>query len=214
MCSITTILAVIPAAYSHPGRLNSDGGHFNRETGVYHCHSAECEDQQEVTLNSNTQTRRYKRSEWAHWIDEDRDCQNTRAEILVARSTAPVLFSSSRKCRVVSGQWYGALTGKILTDASDLDIDHVIPLSYAHRNGGASWTSAKKQLFANDPENLLPTYDVENRKKSDKGPSEYMPEDQTLSCEYGKKWIQVSTKYSLRISEQDSRFLRDKLQAC
>ena len=101
------------------------------------------------------------------------------------------------------------LTGALLSDASDVDIDHVIPLSYAHRHGGSYWSAYKKEQFANDPINLLPTYDIENRKKSDKGPSEYLPSDKNLACAYIKRWQAIRNKYDLNIAPDDKVIIRD-----
>ena len=134
-----------------------------------------CSDLTGDETGNNSGIKRYNRKDWKHWIDEDRDCQNTRAEVLISQSQVRIEFATSRDCRVLKGSWIGQLTGALLTDASDIDIDHVIPLSYAHRHGGFSWSSSKKEQFANDALNLLPAYDIENRKKSDKGPSEYLP---------------------------------------
>jgi len=32
------------SSFSHPGRTDSNGGHYNRSTSVYHCHSNACSD--------------------------------------------------------------------------------------------------------------------------------------------------------------------------
>ena len=42
---------------------------------------------------------KYERTAWKHWVDEDKDCQNARHEVLVAESTTPVGFKTSKGCR-------------------------------------------------------------------------------------------------------------------
>lgn len=79
----------------------------------------------------------YDRDTWKHWEDFDGDCQNTRHELLIASSEVPVTFTSTTGCTVATGQWLDPYTGDTYTLASDLDIDHVIPLNYAHLHGGA-----------------------------------------------------------------------------
>jgi hypothetical protein len=80
---------------------------------------------------------RYDRNEYDSWIDADGDCQNTRNEVLIEESRTPVEFLTERECRVVSGTWLDSFSGKLFTDPSLLDIDHVVPLKEAHRPGPA-----------------------------------------------------------------------------
>ena len=42
---------------------------------------------------------KYERTAWKHWVDEDKDCQNARHEVLVAESAEPVGFKTSKGCR-------------------------------------------------------------------------------------------------------------------
>ena len=191
------------SCFSHPGRTDSNGGHYDKSTSLYHCHSSTCSKTVVNMEEAHEETSRYNRKDWRHWIDEDGDCQNTRAEVLISQSDIRVEFATSRECRVVKGYWIGGLTGIVLSDASDVDIDHVIPLSYAHRHGGFSWTPSKKEQFANDPLNLIPAYDLENSRKSDKGPSEYLPSDKNLVCAYLERWQAIAIKYDLNIAPKD-----------
>ena len=54
---------------------------------------------------------KYNRKDYRHWIDEDRDCQNTRNEVLIQESLDPVSFKSSKGCKVSSERRFGAFTG-------------------------------------------------------------------------------------------------------
>jgi hypothetical protein len=46
----------------------------------------------------------YNRSHWPHWLDDDKDCQNTRHEILIQTSTKPVEFMTDNECKRSRGQ--------------------------------------------------------------------------------------------------------------
>jgi hypothetical protein len=132
------------------------------------------------------------RDDWGGWIDEDGDCQNTRAEILIRDSQAKVSFDG---CRVVSGRWSLPYSGGSTTSASHIDIDHIIPLKWAHGHGGDRWSGARKRAFANDPDNLLATSSSANRSKGAKGPDQWMPS--INKCSYAQRWEGLIEKYGL-----------------
>jgi len=71
----------------------------------------------------------YERSGFGHgWDDADGDCQNSRAEALIATSTTTVRFATDKRCRVVSGRWISPFTATVIQNSGDIDIDHVVPL--------------------------------------------------------------------------------------
>ncbi|MCH9639947.1 MAG: HNH endonuclease family protein [Betaproteobacteria bacterium] len=156
----------------------------------------------------------YNRKDWPHWIDEDRDCQNTRHELLIASSKVSVQFTNSRRCTVKYGQWYGVYTGQTFTKASDVDIDHVVPLAHAHRHGADTWTKAQRRKFANDFDNLLVVDDSTNQSKSDQAPHEWLPPLESFWCEYGKLWEKVKDKYGLRYSDDEHITLTRLAETC
>ena len=149
----------------------------------------------------------YDRKSWPHWVDSDGDCQNTRHELLNATSQSPVSFKDHRRCIVLGGSWFDVYTGIRFTQASDLDVDHVVPLSYAHSHGAAEWTKDQKRAFANDPDNLLVVDDSTNRAKSDMGPHEWMPPRRKYWCEYINKWMAIKDKYVLTYDTLESEVL-------
>lgn len=151
----------------------------------------------------------YNRADWPHWSDLDGDCQDSRAETLIRDSVGDLVLAG---CRVVSGRWIGPYTGEIFTDASDLDIDHIVPLKEAHVSGGEHWAGEKKRAFANDPDNLLATKASANRAKGSKGPSEWLPD--LNRCEYAARWLLVKSKYGLAIDSAERLALIEVVLGC
>lgn len=170
--------------------------------------------QQESTSRYAISPIPYHRKDWPHWTDEDGDCQNTRQELLIATSKVTVQFKDFRHCIVKYGLWYGVYTGKTFTKASDVDVDHIVPLAHAHRHGADKWTRMQRRAFANDFDNLLVVDSVANESKSDRAPHEWLPPLESYWCEYGIRWEQVKNKYRLRYSKQERIVLNQLAEAC
>ena len=66
----------------------------------------------------------YDRNQYGYWKDFDRDCQNTRHEILIQSSDISIQFKTEKQCLVVSGAWYDPYTSKNFKKAKKIDIDH------------------------------------------------------------------------------------------
>jgi hypothetical protein len=95
------------------------------------------------------------RSDWPRWLDVDRDCQNTRYEILIQTSIRAVEFRTNNECNVLAGEWYDPYSGDTFTISKALDLDHIVPLKFAHGHGADRWNNERKSIFANDLDNLI-----------------------------------------------------------
>lgn len=159
----------------------------------------------------------YDRDDWRHWTDADGDCQNARHETLIEESRIPIAFKDEQRCQVVSGEWVGPYTGTLVTEASDLDIDHMVPLANAHRSGGWQWPEDRKELYANYldyPGHLLATTQRANRTKSDKGPEAWRPGDRGYWCQYALDWIEVKRSWELTATPDEADALREMVESC
>jgi len=156
----------------------------------------------------------YDRSEWKHWIDSDQDCQNTRHELLLRESLEPVTFKTSSQCIVVTGLWFGQYLGVVFSESSDLDLDHIIPLKWAHDHGGWRWSAKDKQRFANDYQNLILVDDGRNQSKGAKGPGDWMPDNSAYHCMYVFRWSYLIDKYNLSASQVDKDKINTSMSEC
>ena len=53
-----------------------------------------------------------------------------------------------------SGQWLGLFTGTTVTEASKLDVDHMVPLANAHNSGAWNWDADRRKAYANNLEDF------------------------------------------------------------
>lgn len=156
----------------------------------------------------------YNRSDWPHWSDADGDCQNTRHELLVSQSLTEVTFAAEDECIVMRGTWYGKYSGNIFNDSKELDLDHIVPLKFAHGHGGDKWSRDKKREFANDIDNLLLVSASLNRQKGAKGPDKWLPPNHPYRCEYISHFNTVMTKYGLTYIPSEQRIINRMVNAC
>jgi hypothetical protein len=156
----------------------------------------------------------YNRDAWQHWVDEDRDCQDTRQEVLIAASSIKVTFKTAKQCKVKSGRWYDPFSNKTWTIPGDLDTDHIVPLAWAHGHGAGNWTKKQRRVFANDFENLLAVEDNLNQSKGAKGPDQWLPPNHKYRCEYVSRFDDMVKKYKLAYVASEKRTINKMLTKC
>ncbi|KAK3208120.1 hypothetical protein GRF29_96g1427510 [Pseudopithomyces chartarum] len=154
----------------------------------------------------------YSRDLFPHWITISGTC-NTRETVLKRDGTNVVTNSA---CASTSGTWASPYDGATWTAASDLDIDHMVPLSNAWKSGASAWTTAQRQAFANDLTNpqLIAVTDSVNSAKGDKGPEDWKPPLASYYCTYAKMWVKVKSVYSLSVTSAEKTALTSMLATC
>ena len=118
----------------------------------------------QLTVEAESNSPAYDRDLFNHWITISGTC-NTR-ETVLKRDGSGVVTSSA--CASTSGSWYSDYDGVTFTVASELDIDHLVPLvslspetdtrKHALRpsqkeawvSGARTWTDARREQFANE----------------------------------------------------------------
>jgi hypothetical protein len=167
----------------------------------------------DVLTVSQDQLTGYNRSLFKHWIDVDKDGCNTRAEVLIEE--AIVKPKVGKKCALTGGKWRSPYDGKSTTKASDLDIDHVVPLAEAWRSGAWAWSATKRQAFANDLDESKALVAVSlrvNRSKGDKDVFAWLPPKNV--CNYVENWITVKVKWSLTSDSKEIIVLNSYIKSC
>ncbi|MFJ8542862.1 HNH endonuclease family protein [Streptomyces sp. NPDC093586] len=155
----------------------------------------------------------YDRDEFGYaWMDTAdgvplaRNGCDTRNDVL-RRDGQDVRFRSGSNCVVVAMTLHDPYTGTTIEwrkqKASEVQIDHVVPLSYSWQLGSSRWPENKRERLANDPLNLLPVEGRANSAKSDSGPATWLPPSKGVRCAYAVRFAQVAVKYELAVTAPD-----------
>ncbi|MFI1147833.1 MULTISPECIES: HNH endonuclease family protein [Streptomyces] len=154
----------------------------------------------------------YSRAKFTHWAEQGNKC-DTR-EVVLKRDGTDVKQDS--ECKAVSGTWKSLYDGVVVTEASKMDIDHIVPLAEGWRSGAAGWDAARRKAFANDlthPQ-LLSVTAATNRSKGDQSPDLWQPPDKASWCQYGRAWTTVKSTYGLTVTEAEKKMLGTMLDSC
>ncbi|OJJ84580.1 HNH endonuclease family protein [Aspergillus glaucus CBS 516.65] len=164
----------------------------------------------ELTVSAGSQDG-YDRDLFPHWITKD-GC--TTRETILKRDGTDVVQDDS--CMATSGTWYSPYDSETWTQASDLDIDHVVPLANAWKSGASEWTTDQREHFANDLDHpqLLAVTDNVNQAKGDAGPEEWKPPLESYHCTYARMWVTVKSVYNLTVTEEEKTALKGMLEGC
>jgi len=144
----------------------------------------------------------YQRQYFGVWSDEDHDCMNTRHDMLSSLSTGRTTLSEDG-CRVMRGRWLDPYTGQLFFDASDLDIDHVVPLYWAWERGAWSWPIEKLVKFGNDPRNLEAVDDATNNAKGSRSPLDWLPPEPSYRCQYVLRFLRLIIIYEIDVPNDE-----------
>lgn len=153
------------------------------------------------------------------WFDVDQNGCKTRDDILNRDLTNKVFRN---QCSIDTGYFVDIYTGIPVNfqygekTSGEAPIDHIYSLKAAWNNGAANWDQTTRMAFANDPDNLTVTTRDVNSWKSDKNPAEMTAKPYTgfIGCEYAKRFITITAKYSLTIASGDKDALVGYLNTC
>jgi hypothetical protein len=165
-----------------------------------------------LTVAAESHASTYDRDLFPHWITISGTC-NTRETVLKRDGTN---VTTGSDCAPTSGSWRSPYDGATWTAASDVDIDHMVPLAEAWASGAWAWTTSRRQAFANDLSiaQLWAVTDNVNQAKGDKDPAEWKPPLSSFWCMYARAWVHVKWTYSLTVDSAEKSALSSMLNTC
>lgn len=119
--------------------------------------------------------------------------------------------------RMADGTWFSAYDAVVVANASELDIDHLVPLAEAWESGGHTWSAETWTRFANDrddPRSLIAVSASANRGKGARDPADWWPSQASYRCQYAADWVAVKSRWRLSVDSAEHRSLAAQLERC
>ncbi|WP_225838178.1 HNH endonuclease family protein [Streptomyces sp. NK08204] len=130
---------------------------------------------------------------------------------LIRRDGHNLRFRAGSDCVVIAMTLYDPYTATVIEwrkqKATEVQIDHVVPLSYSWQMGSSHWPKSKREQLANDVLNLVPVEGRANSAKGDSGPASWLPPNKQIRCAYVVRFAQVALKYDLAVTRADKAMM-------
>lgn len=163
----------------------------------------------------------YTRDEFGPaWADTDHNGCDTRNDILARDLTRETFKPGTSNCVVATGTLADKYTGTTINfvrgqdSSSDIQIDHIVPLSDAWQKGAQQLSEDQRKELANDPLNLMAADGPTNSAKGDKDAATWLPPSKAFRCEYVERQTAVKTKYSLWVTQAEHDAIKEILEGC
>lgn len=152
---------------------------------------------------------------FGQWIDENKDCQNTRAEVLISESIVTPGHTTAGSCTVATGKWVTTFDNHTHTSAGTVQIDHMVPVHEAWGSGARDWTQMRRVAFYNDlgyEGSLNAQTSSLNSSKQSSGPEQWLPPANV--CLYIAQWTTVKARWGLTVDATEKAALIQHADRC
>lgn len=173
-----------------------------------------------LSPDSRERDPRYDRDAFGQaWADADGDGCDQRDDAL-SRDLVDVEVARDDACTVVAGHLDDVYTGRGIDfvrgarTSAAVQIDHLVPLSWAWRHGAWAWSDARRERLATDLDELQAVDGPTNQEKSDQGPATWLPPDPAYRCLYVTRFAFVVSRYRLGIDDADRAAIDRVLGEC
>jgi hypothetical protein len=142
---------------------------------------------------------------------------NTRDRIL-RRDLTRKAYAAGDDCRLQTGVLRDPYTAETIMyvrgGASEVDVDHVVALGDAWQKGAQQWSPNRREVFANDPLELLAVSSTANRVKGDGDAATWLPSNKGFRCDYIARQIAVKETYGLWVTRAEHDAMARVLSRC
>lgn len=153
------------------------------------------------------------------WADTDHNGCDQRNDTLRRDLTHLTYKPGTHGCVITTGTLAEPYTGAEIAftkgerTSSAVQIDHVVPLSWAWQHGASTWSDDHREQLATDLNNLQAADGTANESKSDQGPATWLPAA-SYSCTYVTRFAYIVHRYELTLDTADRDAITRVLDSC
>jgi uncharacterized protein DUF1524 len=152
--------------------------------------------------------------------DTDGNGCDQRNDVLRRDLNQKTLKAGTNGCAVLTGNLTDPYTGRNIpfdrtTDgATQVSLDHVVPLADAWMKGARSWSATKRARFATDPLNLQAVGARATAGKRGSDAVRWLPRASGSQCPYVARQIAVKRKYGVWVTAAERTAIAQLLSGC
>jgi hypothetical protein len=150
--------------------------------------------------------------QFGDWISQGEGC-DTRAVVLKVESLKPT--TQNPNCTIETGKWFSYYNATTYKLASELQIDHTVPVQNVWVSGAWRWDKATRVRYYNDLKDTRTLVGVDshdNESKGDRDPTDWLPSRGT--CRYVRYWTAVKTRWHLHVTTAEKTKLVELASTC
>jgi len=152
----------------------------------------------------------YSRDLFEYPISQGGGC--TTRDLVLDRDSSTPVQRDQFGCDVIAGDWLSVYDGTVVTDPSEIEVDHVVALKEAWDSGAWAWTPEQRRAFANDltdPRTLRAVNGSANGDKGASDPANWMPSQQDYWCTYLGDWVAIKVRWGLSMDQSEFGRIRN-----
>jgi hypothetical protein len=152
----------------------------------------------------------YSRDLFEYPISQGGGC--TTRDLVLDRDSSTPVQRDQFGCDVIAGDWLSVYDGTVVTDPSEIEVDHVVALKEAWDSGAWAWTPEQRRAFANDltdPRTLRAVNRSANGDKGASDPANWMPSQQDYWCTYLGDWVAIKVRWGLSMDQSEFGRIRN-----
>ncbi|MFT7475935.1 MAG: hypothetical protein ACI81L_002881 [Verrucomicrobiales bacterium] len=151
------------------------------------------------------------------WAILTEDCLDLAENVLITRSSVPIVWADQLECVPDQGRWTDRYLGTVISRTIDAAVSPHIPPAIVFVSGGSTWTELTRDAYLTDtthPATLQITSAGSGHNPRGQDPSRWKPSNAESWCAYAVDWVAVKVRWELDVTVAERDAVAEMLGTC